>query len=227
MLLRFRHLVIGLGLWAGLAGLAAADPMLDLATQSGCFLCHRVDAAENQQTPLAPSYRQIAAHYQKNPNAFEYLTQRVMRGTVYGEQNWSGSIGMRFMPPNLNINRSEAATLVNWILSLNTAEGSGPAVQLHEQMMALATISGCFACHRLNPESDPRMIPLAPAFSAIAARFGGQPDAVKKLTQSVLHGTRAGEKKWHDANMQFMPPNVALDQAQATALVTWIIGLKH
>jgi len=203
-----------------------AEPMVELAVGSGCFICHSIDAKSDGTIPLAPSYRAIALRYKDRPDAFTYLTQRVLRGTVYSEQNWQGNIGMRFMPPNLNLDREKAAMLVNWILSLETSGKEAIAIREHERLLTLATTSGCLACHHINPTRDSRVIPLAPAFVDIAKRFAGKPEAVKQLTGSVLRGTRAGEKKWHEANMQFMPPNVALAPAQAQELVEWILSLK-
>jgi cytochrome c551/c552 len=206
---------------------AQADPMVELAVGSGCFICHSIDAKSGSETPLAPSYRAIAARYKDRNDAFTYLTQRVLRGTVYGEQNWSGGIGMRFMPPNLNVDSKQAAALVNWILALDISETADTPALKHERMLTTATTSGCLACHHIYPNRDPRMVPLAPAFADIGKRFGGrQADAVKELTNSVLRGTQASNKKWHEANMQFMPPNVALEPGKAKELVEWILTLK-
>ena len=150
---------------------ALADPMVELAVNSGCFICHAIDADKSSSTPLAPSYRNIAVRYKNRSDAFNYLAQRLQRGTVYGEQNWSGTIGMRFMPPNHNITKDQAATLVNWILALDTTgEAAAPILQ-HERMMTVATTSGCLACHRINPSQDSRLMPLAPALVDIANRL--------------------------------------------------------
>ena len=37
-----------------------ADPMVELAVNSGCFICHSVDDKKDVELPLAPSYRAIA-----------------------------------------------------------------------------------------------------------------------------------------------------------------------
>ena len=40
-----------------------------------------------------------------------------------------------------------------------------------DRMMTMATVSGCVICHRVDPVKDRRLIPLAPSFREIAARY--------------------------------------------------------
>ena len=93
-------------------------------------------------------------------------------------------------------------------------------------MLGLATTSGCFACHRLAPAGDSRLMPLAPALLDIAARYRDDPEAADKLLRSIRQGTRGQDKKWDNANMQFMPPNLALAPEKARELVDWILQLR-
>ena len=207
-------------------GPALADTdMIELATRSGCFICHSVSGETADSVPLAPPYTAIAERYRNRADAFDYLTNRVLHGTVYTEQNWRNRISMRFMPPNVNVGRTDAAALVNWILKLDPADAATDRFRRHESMLALATTSGCFACHRMAPSGDSRLMPLAPALQEIADHYRADPKAAATLYRSVTQGTRSKDKKWDNANMQFMPPNLGLAPDKARELVDWILQL--
>jgi len=205
---------------------AADEAMLELATQSGCFVCHNVVSDTDLPIPLAPSYQAIAVRYQGGRQAFDELVERVLHGTVYKDQNWADYISMRFMPPNVNIQRPQAAALVDWILSMSAHPQADALVQ-HQANLALAATSGCLSCHAVEPDNTPRTVPLAPSFREIAAHYADQADSQEYLLKSVLEGTMGQDKKWPEVNMQFMPPSVALREQDAQQLVQWILGLKH
>lgn len=201
----------------------AADPMVQLAAEKGCFICHSVAPIERFKRPLAPSYQEIADRYRDQEGAFELLVNRVLHGSAYTKQNWAGMTSMRFMPPNVNVNREEATALVNWILK---GDSASEASAKHTAMLALATNSGCMTCHLVDPNRDSRLVPLAPAFRAIAGRYAGQADARGQLVDAVKEGTVFKEKTWHNANMRFMPPNPQLRKEDAEVLVDWIMALS-
>ena len=224
-----RRLIVTVSLSIGLLVLTAAradQTMLELATHSGCFICHSITSNPTVPTPLAPSYEAIAARYQDDRGVFDELVDRVLHGTVYKEQHWADAISMRFMPPNVNIERQDAAALVDWILAMNPGQTDDALIQ-HEANLALAAISGCLTCHGVAPVNIPRAVPLAPSFKEIAAYYDGKAGAEPKLLKSVLDGTLNREKIWTQVNMQFMPPNVALRQTDAEQLVKWILDLDH
>jgi len=56
--------------------------MLELATRSGCSICHSMSSSQPDTLPLAPPYLQIAARYQGDRGAFDRLVDRVLHGTV-------------------------------------------------------------------------------------------------------------------------------------------------
>jgi cytochrome c len=216
-----------LGAFSSTAALADNHNMVELANKSGCFVCHAIEHQDGGAQPLAPAYRDIAARYKDNKAAFGDLVNRVLHGTAYQEQHWAGTVNMRFMPPNVNLGREDAAALVNWVLSMDPAEGVSAEVNQHDQMLALAATSGCMTCHEVEGNSNPHLIPLAPGFRDIATRYSGQDGARKKLLHSVRFGTVSDETKaWPNVNMRFMPPNVALNEQHAAELVDWIIGLR-
>lgn len=213
-----------------LAAGAEADQdsaMLELANTRGCFICHRVVPDEAGDTlPLGPSYQEVAVRYRGDTKVFDRLVDRVLHGTAYREQAWEGKVSMRYMPPNVNLARDEAAALVRWILDLEVSPEAAQRLGRHEQMLALANYSGCMICHHLDPVADRRVVPLAPSFREVAAAYEGQPDAEQRLVKAVTEGTMAsGSKTWENVNMRFMPPSVNVKKEDAERLVSWILSL--
>ncbi len=209
------------------AGIALAqEATVELATQSGCFVCHTIHDLEEAARPLAPSYQEIAERYRGQDSAFDYLVNRILHGTLYTEQNWSDGISMRFMPTNVNVSRMEAGEITNWILTLPEDKALRDRLAQHEAMLILSTRSGCAACHLMDAPPDSRLMPLAPAYREIAARYRNDSDAEAKLVRSIMQGTRSATKIWPNVNMQFMPPNVGLAREDAQKLAAWILDLK-
>ena len=205
--------------------IAAAESTLELATERGCFICHTLQQDESIDRPLAPAYQEIAERYRGDDKAFEYLVNRILHGTLYSEQNWSG-ISMRFMPPNVNVSRVEAGELANWVLTLPEDKALRERLARYEAMLILSTRNGCPACHLMDASPDSRLMPLAPAFREIAERYRDDADAEQKMVRSIVHGTRSVTKIWPNVNMQFMPPNVGLARADAEQLARWILDLE-
>lgn len=204
---------------------AEDQQMLELATTSGCFICHTVAPAAGSEVPLAPAYQQVAARYKDDPKAPDYLVERVLDGTAYQDQNWAGSVNMRFMPPNVNLDREDATKLVGWILSLEGAPDE--RLQRHEQALALAATSGCLTCHEMDPLHGVKAIPLAPSFREIAAYYDGKADAREHLLDTVKNGTVNKPKIWENVNMRFMPANISLRDEDVATLVDWVLSLEH
>lgn len=204
---------------------AEDEQMLDLANTRGCFICHRVVAESGAEKPLGPAYQEVAVRYQGDAKAFDKLLDRVIHGTAYRDQQWQGKVAMRFMPPNVNVSRDEAAALVRWILNLEVDEATAARLTHHDNMLRLASLSGCNICHRVEPVTEKRVVPLAPSFREIAGRYQESKGAQEDLVDSVLRGTQGGTKMWNNVNMRFMPPNVNVRETDAEALVAWILSL--
>ena len=83
-----------------------ASASKDLARSKNCLACHSVD---NQV--VGPAYKEVAARYLGQEEATATLTKKVREG---GAGVW----GTTPMPPNSQVNESEAQTLVKWILGL-------------------------------------------------------------------------------------------------------------
>jgi cytochrome c len=76
----------------------------------------------------------------------------------------------------------------------------------------LARSRNCIACHL----AERRLV--GPAYSAIAARYANQPEAVRILSERVIAGA---EGVWGPLPM---PPQPDVTPAEAEALVRWILS---
>ena len=77
--------------------------------------------------------------------------------------------------------------------------------------LALAKSNQCTACHAVDSKT------VGPAFKAIAAKYKGDSAAASKLAASVKGGSSG---KWGAIPM---PPNGAISDADAKAIVEWIL----
>lgn len=84
---------------------ALAD--LELATKSGCTICHQIDTKT-----IGPAYKEVAARYKGDASALETLVVKVRDG---GAGNW----GELPMTPNAHVGEETIRKLVEWILSLD------------------------------------------------------------------------------------------------------------
>lgn len=206
----------------------ATESIVELATAKACFTCHSIAPVADVKKPLAPSYQDIAARYRDDKSAEAMLVDRVQHGTVTKQQNWEGTLSMRFMPPNVNTTRAEARELVKGILALKGDSPVSDKIKTHENMLVLATTSSCMTCHNMAPlKKGVRAVPLAPSLRDIAAYYDGKEGAREQLIDSVKNGTMAKDKMWKNVNMQFMPANIAARDKDIENLVDWILKLDH
>ena len=91
-----------------LASTAAVDAAQAeaLAKKHNCLQCHAAD-----KKILGPSYKDVASKYKADKNAKALLVKSVKAGS-------KGTWGPIPMPPNDKLSDAEAATLVEWILSM-------------------------------------------------------------------------------------------------------------
>jgi len=78
----------------------------------------------------------------------------------------------------------------------------------------LAQKKNCLACHA----ADKKVI--GPSYKDVAAKYAGQKDAADKLAQKILKG---GSGVWGAVPM---PANPQVNDAEAKALATWVLGTK-
>lgn len=88
----------------GLSSSAMAN--MELAKSKNCMACHAIDTKL-----VGPAYKTVAKKYAGQKDAEAKLVDKVMKG---GKGVW-GEIPM---PPNTQVSKAEAETLVKWILSL-------------------------------------------------------------------------------------------------------------
>ncbi|MGZ5583649.1 MAG: DUF2950 family protein [Usitatibacter sp.] len=96
-----------------------------------------------------------------------------------------------------------------------------------DRMRRLASECGCTLCHREAP--PPRgpdgVMPLAPSWRDIAARYRGRADAEESLTHTVIEGADPSDRHWKDrlefTAMHGNEGSLAPDEARA--LVRWIL----
>jgi cytochrome c len=120
-------------------------------------------------------------------------------------------------------------TLISlFALLLGAAAWAAPADDA--AALKLATGSGCMTCHNIEPgaKGPNGMAPIGPAWRDVAAKYKDQKGAQQQLTATVLAGSSPYESHWKDkVSGLAMPPNkVAITEADAAKLVSWILGLK-
>ena len=117
-----------------------------------------------------------------------------------------------------------AALALAWSAALPAA-----AAGHDDAMLKLASASGCMTCHHIQPgvKGPDGLPPVGPAWQDVAAKYKAQPDAAARLTQTVLAGSSPYESHWKGkVSGLAMPPNkVAISDADAKKLVTWILTL--
>ncbi len=93
---------------AGLLGaLAPAVQANDeMYKTKNCFACHRVD-----RNHLGPAFKNVAAKYADEAGADAKLAQKIREGS-------GGVWGSTPMPPQAQVDETEALTLARWILTL-------------------------------------------------------------------------------------------------------------
>lgn len=81
-----------------------------------------------------------------------------------------------------------------------------------EDATALATKSGCLACHQVETKV------VGPAYKEVAAKYKGQ-DVLEELVAKVKNG---GSGVWGPVPM---PPNVNVSEDDIRTIVTWVLSL--
>ncbi len=93
-----------------------------LATKSGCFICHAIELdAKGPEglKPVGPPWKAVAARYKGDKNAKKNLTAAIMGGTSVYNRHWKDESSGVAMPPNgVAISEADAKKLVDWILAL-------------------------------------------------------------------------------------------------------------
>ena len=84
----------------------------------------------------------------------------------------------------------------------------------------LARANNCFKCHALKKDKD------GPAWSKVAEKLRGQPDAEAKLIHHVTSGEMAKFPDGHEEKHKIIETDPPNDTAQIKNLVDWILSLQ-
>lgn len=95
---------------------------------------------------------------------------------------------------------------------LAAALAIAPATALADE--ALASKSGCLACHAVDKKV------VGPSYKEVAAKYRNDKGAAAKLEKKIKEG---GQGVWGAVPM---PPNAQVSDADIKALVKWILSLK-
>ena len=111
------------------------------------------------------------------------------------------------------------------VLALSSAVAA--ADPFDDEMERLASDRGCTLCHSARPGKmrDDALPPPAPAWSEIAKRYRGRPDAEDKLVAIVVRGVRLEDRHWvGKTSAVAMPQNrVEITEEDARRLIRWIL----
>ena len=99
-----------------------------------------------------------------------------------------------------------------------------------DDMKKLAATSGCMTCHHIDPgaKGPDGLAPVGPAWRDVATKYKGDTRATDQLTRIVMTGSNPYASHWKGkVSGLAMPPNaVAIQEADARKLVSWILGLS-
>ena len=88
-----------------------------------------------------------------------------------------------------------------------------------EAARALARENNCFKCHALKKDKD------GPAWSKVAEKYKGKPDAEAKLIHHITSGEMAKFPDGHEEKHKIVKTDPPNDQAQIKNLIDWILSL--
>ncbi|PHN02586.1 PQQ-dependent sugar dehydrogenase [Flavilitoribacter nigricans] len=89
-----------------------------LISESDCLSCHRVDVKS-----IGPSYLEVAAKYKGDAQAQSLIADRIINGSV-------GIWGEHAMSAHPDLSKSDAESIVHYIMGLNDAEGAAASIPL-------------------------------------------------------------------------------------------------
>ena len=115
------------------------------------------------------------------------------------------------------------------LAGLALASSLHAADKTDDDMLKLASASGCMTCHSVDarmkgPDST---VPIGPAWRDVSAKYKGDTGAEEQLTRTVMAGSSPYESHWKGkVSGLAMPPNkVAITDSDAKKLVHWILSL--
>ena len=99
------------------------------------------------------------------------------------------------------------------------ASGSAWAAN-EESAKELARQNNCFKCHAIKKDKD------GPAWSKVADKYRGKPEAEDKLIHHITSGEMAKFPDGHEEKHKIVQTDPANDSAQIKNLIDWILSLQ-
>jgi cytochrome c len=84
----------------------------------------------------------------------------------------------------------------------------------------LARQNNCFKCHALKKDKD------GPAWSKVADKYRGKPEAEDKLIHHITSGEMAKFPDGHEEHHKIVKTDPENDSAQIKNLIEWILSLQ-
>ena len=144
-----------------------------LMLKSDCQACHQVD-----KKSIGPSFKQVSAKYQKDPNAVSYLAAKIIKG---GAGVW-GEVAMSAHP---TMSDSDAKKIAQWVLSLENKAIAKASLPIQGKIIPLpsstdgeSTIFSLFASY-----TDQGAVGLKPLSSAATVNLRSNIYTARELTE--------------------------------------------
>jgi cytochrome c551/c552 len=116
------------------------------------------------------------------------------------------------------------------LLLAASAACAGTGARDADAMRLLADERGCTTCHQEKPvpSGSNAIIASAPSWREIATRYRGRKGAEEELARLVVGGSDPQARHWKNqaAFTSMLPNEVAVTDAEAHALVRWILSLR-
>jgi len=113
------------------------------------------------------------------------------------------------------------------VLAVQYARAAEP---LPGDLEQLATEKSCYLCHRARPDTKTAgsVLPYAPSWVEIAAKYRGQKGAEERLTAIVVQGSDLKSRHWQGkvSDVGMLPNAPEVDETQARQLVRWILSFR-
>ncbi len=208
-----------------------------LIARNDCKTCHNV-----KLRIIGPAFMEVAKRYPTNDETVTRLVNKVITG---GTGIW----GVQVMSPHPNLSKTDAATIIRYILSLDSTETSeqgttaaaevvtSPAVQVNPDELYPGAITEVYTYkHALDKmpafSGKPQMAGVMPDFDNISgSRFIGLSENFALHAQGYLHIPEKGAytfQLWSDDGSTFSLNNTLLidnDGPHGTAAVEQTIAL--
>ena len=174
-------------------GVFKSAPGVEIANGQ-CLICHSVEYVETQP---------------RMPRPFWAASLKKMR------EKYGSAIPEEQVEPLLDYLAKHYGTETNTAPSSSTSTSSKSAPSGPLTGETVAAKYGCLGCHNVSIKI------VGPPYQDIAAKYRGDPDAFKKVSEQIHKG---GSGKWGPV---IMPPFPMVTEVETKLLTGWILGQKE